>query len=134
MNMPAAYGFQCTVITPERQVFDAAADFVALPAHDGEIGILQNRAPLLCKLGIGILRILTGVQTQRMFIDGGFAQMLDNELIILTARAATAEQIDPQAEEAALAAARRLRPTDPEAQATRRRDIERASAKLKLVR
>jgi F-type H+-transporting ATPase subunit epsilon len=125
-NMPATYGFQCTVITPERQVFDAAVDFVALPAHDGEIGILQNRAPLLCKLGIGILRILIGTETQRMFIDGGFAQMLENELTVLTARAATAEQVDPQAEEAALAAARNLRARDAEA--------ERASAKLKLVR
>lgn len=132
--MPATYGFQCTVITPERQVFDATADFVAMPAHDGEIGILQNRAPLLCKLGIGILRIATGADTQRMFIDGGFAQMLDNELTVLTARAATADQIDPEAEEAALAAARQIRTTNAEALANRRRDIDRASAKLKLVR
>ena len=46
--MPA---LTCSVITPEAQVFDGAAESVVVPAHDGEIGILFNRAPLLAKLG-----------------------------------------------------------------------------------
>ena len=127
-------GFQCTVITPERQVFDAAVEFVALPAHDGEIGILQHRAPLLCKLGIGILRLHSGGSIQQMFVDGGFAQMLGNELVILTAQARTPDEIDVQAEQVALKQAKSVRTTDSAAQADRRRNIDRASAKLKLTR
>ena len=47
--------FQIAVVTPDAQVFDRRAGSAVLPAHDGEIGILRGRAPLLCKLGIGVL-------------------------------------------------------------------------------
>ena len=79
---------KCSVITPERQVLDTAATQVIIPAHDGLIGILFNRAPLLCELGKGTLRINTvGEGEKQIPIDGGFAQVLDNEVIVLTERA-----------------------------------------------
>lgn len=126
--------FQCTVITPERQVFDARVAFVALPAHDGEIGLLPNRAPLVCKLGIGILRLETREgRLERMFVDGGFAQMLDNHLVVLTQQARRPEEIDAAAERAALDQARRIRTTDAQALADRQLAVRRASARLKLT-
>jgi len=76
--------FHCSVVTPERAVLDTEATFVAFPAHDGEIGILHNRAPLLCQLGKGVLRVENGNITNRFDIQGGFAQMVDNKLTILT--------------------------------------------------
>jgi F-type H+-transporting ATPase subunit epsilon len=51
--------FHCSVITPERKVLECDATFVAFPAYDGEMGVLPRRAPLVCKLGIGPLRIET---------------------------------------------------------------------------
>ena len=51
--------FKCTILTPERAVLDTSASFVAIPAHDGEIGIMVSRAPLLCRLGVGIVRMET---------------------------------------------------------------------------
>ena len=45
--------FQCTVVTPEEQAFDAQVTQAILPAHDGLVGILTDRAPLLVKLGTG---------------------------------------------------------------------------------
>lgn len=76
--------FHCSVVTPERAVLDTEATFVAFPAHDGEIGILHNRAPLLCQLGKGVLRVEHGKTTHKFQIEGGFAQMVDNKLTILT--------------------------------------------------
>ncbi len=76
--------FHCSVVTPERAVLDTDATFVAFPAHDGEIGILYNRAPLLCQLGKGTLRVELGKASHRFSIEGGFAQMVDNKLTILT--------------------------------------------------
>lgn len=76
--------FHCSVVTPERAVLDTDATFVAFPAHDGEIGILHNRAPLLCQLGKGTLRVELGKESHRFSIEGGFAQMVDNKLTILT--------------------------------------------------
>lgn len=85
----------CSVITPEAQVFDGPADAVVIPAHDGEIGILPQRAPLLAKLGAGLMRLTTpGGGHENWFIDGGFAQVVDNRVIVLTQRALRPEQID----------------------------------------
>ncbi|MFQ5410985.1 MAG: F0F1 ATP synthase subunit epsilon [Phycisphaerae bacterium] len=75
----------CSVITPEEQVLETTADQVIIPAHDGKIGILNMRAPLLCELGQGTLRIDTTEAGQKSVeISGGFAQVLHNEVIILT--------------------------------------------------
>lgn len=41
--------FHCSVVTPERAVLECEASFAAFPAHDGEIGIMPQRAPLLCR-------------------------------------------------------------------------------------
>ena len=44
--------FQCVIVTPEAQVFDQQVTQAIVPAHDGLVGILTDRAPLLVKLGI----------------------------------------------------------------------------------
>ncbi len=82
-----------TVITPERQVLDVQADAVVIPAHDGELGVLRDRAALMCELGIGQLRYTQASQTRRLFIDGGFAQVFDNHVTVLTSQALPAEMV-----------------------------------------
>lgn len=84
---------QVSVITPERQVLAEQADEVVIPAHDGELGVLNLRAPLMCELGIGQLRYMKGGQARRVFIDGGFAQVLENRVVVLTGRALRSEEI-----------------------------------------
>ncbi len=84
------------VVTPERQVLAETAESVVIPAHDGELGVLPQRAPLMCELGIGQLRYQKGGQTHRLFIDGGFAQIHDNHIIVLTEAAARPEEISDE--------------------------------------
>jgi F-type H+-transporting ATPase subunit epsilon len=98
--------FHLSVITPERAVLESEASFVAFPAWDGEVGILHGRAPLLFKLGIGKLRAETPSGEQVFYIDGGFAQMVEDRLTILTQQAKRPQEIDRAAAEKALAAAR----------------------------
>lgn len=81
------------VITPERQVLETTTDSVVIPAHDGELGVLRDRAPLMCELGIGQLRYRENGGLRRMFIDGGFAQVNQNSVTVLTNAAVSAEQI-----------------------------------------
>ena len=81
------------VVTPERQVLQQTADAVVIPAHDGELGILFDRAPLMCELGIGQMRYRQGGAVRRLFIDGGFAQVYANNVTVLTEHAAPAEEI-----------------------------------------
>ncbi len=88
---------QCIVVTPERAVLDQAADFVALPMYDGELGVLPGRAPLIGRLGSGELRLRHGNTSDRYFIDGGFAQVRNDQVTVLTQQAIKAEAIDHEA-------------------------------------
>jgi len=126
--------FRCTVVTPERPVLDVAANFVALPAHDGEIGILHNRAPLLAKLGIGVLRVETGGEKHLLYVDGGFAQIVHNRLTILTEQAKKAEEIDAKAANQKLVEAKAMPAHTPEAVEQRSREIKRANIQLQLAK
>jgi len=60
---------------------------VVFPAHDGRVGIWHNHIPMLCKLGMGMMKIthiLPDVDTPLseilLFIDGGFALLAANVL------------------------------------------------------
>ena len=92
--MSGSKTFNCQLITPEAMVLDAEAQSVVLSAHDGQMGILRDRAPLLCKLGIGELRVTTAERTQRYYVDGGFAHVLGNQVTVLTQQALPTEQIN----------------------------------------
>ena len=127
--------FQCTVVTPEQQALDESAEQVVLPGHDGQIGILTGRAPLLVKLGVGPLRVdLAGGGRRYFLVDGGVAQMRDDKLTVLTTIATAADQIDVSAAQADLAKAEAEHPADAAAQVDRRRRIDRAKAAESVAR
>ena len=133
--MVANKTLQCSVITPEEKVFEAAATAVVLPAHDGQVGILRDRAPLLCELGTGTLRIDTvDAGPREFFVDGGFAQVLNNEVTILTERAASAENISRAAAEKALTEAKRMSNVGIDAVTNRRKAIQRAETQIRMAR
>jgi F-type H+-transporting ATPase subunit epsilon len=125
--------FQCSVITPEREVLDTEATFVAFPAHDGEVGILRDRAPLLFKMGIGVLRVETPEAEHKFFVDGGFAQMVDNRLTLLTEQARRAEDIDRAAAERALSEAKALPMVTDAEFAAHQKAVQRAEVQVKLA-
>jgi F-type H+-transporting ATPase subunit epsilon len=131
--MSPSENFHCSVVTPERAVLECEAKFVALPAWDGEIGILRGRAPLLCKLGIGRLRIETATEKYVLFVDGGFAEMLGDQLTILTEDAKTAAELDRQTASSQLEAARALTVSDDASFEARQKALERARAQLRLA-
>lgn len=77
--------FHCDIVTPDREVFNQSVTGAILPAHDGMIGILTGRAPLLVRLGQGTLTAHAATGGDRVFqIKGGVAQMKDNHLTVLT--------------------------------------------------
>ena len=77
----------CSLITPEQAVFEKEASYVDLPAHDGQMGFMANRAPLLVKLGTGVLTVKGAGGETKVKISGGFAQMKGNTLAVLTDKA-----------------------------------------------
>jgi F-type H+-transporting ATPase subunit epsilon len=123
----------CVVVTPETTVVDEPADFVALPLYDGEVGILPGRAPLIGRLGYGELRIRYGGKSQSYYVDGGFVQVADNVVSILTNRAVPADRLDSQAASLQLEAAIQRRAAGDEEQAIRDRLIAQSRAQLRLA-
>jgi len=91
----SAMSMKCIVVTPEKTALTQEADFVVIPLVDGECGILPNHAPLIARLGAGELRI-TGTDGQRThyYIEGGFAEVLDNTIALLTMYALPAEDLN----------------------------------------
>lgn len=126
--------FQCSVITPEAAIFEGAVKFVSLPVHDGQIGILPQRAPLLAKLGSGKLRVESDGDHQVWFVDAGFAQMIDNQLTILTQTALRPEQLDRAAAQKMLEGSRGIVATDDVAARKKQRLQDSARARLNMAR
>ena len=128
--------FQCVIVTPEQQVLDESVTQVIVPAHDGQIGILTDRAPLLVKLGLGPLRIdpAAGGTSRLLFVEGGIAQMKDNRLTILTNEAIPANEIDAESARAEFAEASAHQPTDPKGAEERQRRLRRARVMQEMAR
>ena len=74
-----------SVISPEATLFEGVANSVTAPAFDGEVGILLNHAPMVTTLGAGELRIGDGAQ--RFRVEGGFLQVVDNVVRVVTEKA-----------------------------------------------
>jgi F-type H+-transporting ATPase subunit epsilon len=65
-------------------LFEGDVESVIAPAFDGEVGILQDHAPMMTLLGRGELRLRTGGDTRRFAVEGGFLQVVDNTVRVVT--------------------------------------------------
>ena len=124
---------QCIVVTPERTVCDRPAEFVALTLFDGEIGIASAHAPLIGRLGNGEMRIVNQDETVRYYVEGGFVEVLDNVVSVLTNRAIPAEELDPAVAAEQLATAQSRPGNTPELMAARDRAIEQSRAQARVA-
>jgi len=124
---------RCTVVTPEATVVDTPADFVALPLYDGEAGVLPGRAPLIGRLGYGELRVRVGRAEQRYYVDGGFVQVANNLVSVLTNRAVPVDKLDAGAASELLRTAVARRASGHEEMAIRERLISQARGQLRVA-
>ena len=84
----------CIVVTPEETAFETDADSVIVPLFDGEKGVMTDHAPMIGRLGNGTLTLTTGGTTESHYVEGGFIQVLDNVVSILTNRVAAIEDFN----------------------------------------
>ena len=78
------------VLSPEATVYEGEADAVVAPAFNGSLGILRGHAPLMALLGEGSLRITHGGDERSYHVAGGFLQVADNRVTVLSERAEAA--------------------------------------------
>jgi len=125
---------RCIVVTPEATVLDGEASFVALPLYDGEVGIARNHSPMIGRLGFGEMRIRSGDDTSRYYVDGGFVQVADNLVSVLTNRAIPSATVDGDAAQALFDAALSRKAAGDEQIALRERALSQARAQLRIAR
>ncbi|MBE9038129.1 ATP synthase F1 subunit epsilon [aff. Roholtiella sp. LEGE 12411] len=84
------------VISPDKTVWDAAAEEVVLPSTTGQLGILTGHAPLLTALDTGVMRVRAAKNQnwQAIALLGGFAEIEENEVTILVNGAERGDKIN----------------------------------------
>jgi F-type H+-transporting ATPase subunit epsilon len=90
---------QCEIVTLEAKLFSADVHFVVLPAAEGEMGVLPDHEPVVTTLNPGSVRVTVeeGSQPVSFIVDGGYAQIDGERVIVLADRAAAVEEIDATA-------------------------------------
>jgi F-type H+-transporting ATPase subunit epsilon len=130
----AASEMTVTVVTPEETVLVTTSSSVVLPLFDGEVGILRGHAPLIGRLGYGEMRLTTATGVITLYVDGGFVQVADDVVNVMTGRAMPVANINAAAAEAQLQAAL-VQPTNgEEGIAARQRTLDQARAQLRLAK
>ena len=122
------------VVTPETTLLDDAADFVALPLFDGEIGIAPLHSPMIGRLGFGEMRIVRNEVERRIYVDGGFVQVADNVVSVLTNRSVDVKDLNAAAAEEQLKTAMKQKADTDELLAIRDRAVAQSRAQLRAVR
>jgi F-type H+-transporting ATPase subunit epsilon len=105
--------FKFDLVSPERVLMSEAAEEVLVPGADGDFTVLASHAPVIAMLRPGVISAkLAGGKTTRLFVMGGFAEVLPDSLTVLAERAMPVDAMDAavvaretRAAEAELAAA-----------------------------
>jgi F-type H+-transporting ATPase subunit epsilon len=88
--------FHFELVSPDRLVFSGEVDQVDVPGEEGEFGVLAGHAPYIATLKPGMLKIYSGSGvSQRIVVQGGFAEVGPGGLTVLAERAMPAEEFDP---------------------------------------
>ena len=92
--------FEIEIATPERLLAREKVIRAQIPAKDGYIGVLPDHAPLLSELGIGAMTYTTPDDRHfSLAVGGGFLEIYNNVVRVLTDFAEKAQEINVGAAE-----------------------------------
>ena len=94
---------QFQIITPVRTALQAAVTSIQLPAVAGEMEFLPGHADLIAAVANGelVYKPENG-EAQSLFVGGGFLQVENEKVLLVTDTALVADEIDPSAVQAAI--------------------------------
>ena len=121
------------IVSPERVLYSGDGDMVVARAADGDIAFLPGHAPFIGALGISSVRVLLEQHgEQAAAVHGGFVEVNNDHVIVLSDVAELPEQIDvPRAQEAKARAEAALRADEHDEEA--RAALARAETRLEVA-
>jgi F-type H+-transporting ATPase subunit epsilon len=125
------------LVTPEKVAWSAPADFVVLPAFEGEMGVLPGHMPFLVQLAEGEVRVTENKQVRRFAVSGGFAEIKDDVIALFAETAEQSDQINAERARQSLerAKAEVVKPgLDPMVLAQMEAAMRRAQVRLNVAR
>ena len=86
------------LVSPEKVLLDREVSQVVIPGLEGDIGVLPGHAPLLSLLRPGVISVYEDDQILvRMFISGGFSEIIPERCTALVTEATPIEALDKSA-------------------------------------
>ena len=82
------------VVSPEKLVLSKSVDMVTISGTEGDFGVLPGHAPIVSSIRPGILEIESDKEIQKMFIGGGFIEVLLDKVSILATEVLSSEDIN----------------------------------------
>jgi F-type H+-transporting ATPase subunit epsilon len=119
------------VITPDRVAIDTTADSIVFPAVDGLMGVLPKHAAMVAALDAGALTYKQAGKEHVLFVSGGFAEVRNNTVRLVTQAGEPASEID---EERAREAEKRARARLDEVRGSHTKDVDLLRAEAALRR
>jgi F-type H+-transporting ATPase subunit epsilon len=87
--------FQFELVSPERQLISEPVEQVVVPGADGYFTVLKGHAPFMSTMKPGVVDVVNGGETLRIFVRGGFADVSVAGLTILAEQAIPLDDVDP---------------------------------------
>ena len=97
------------LVSPERLLRAVDVYMVVVPGSEGDFGVLPGHAPLMSTIRPGTIAVYPNSMNdvpERIFIDGGFAEVSPNGLTILAESATPVGELNVEAAAQGLAEAR----------------------------
>ena len=128
--------FTLKIVTPDRVFYQGEVSMVEFNTTEGEIGVLKGHVPTTVIISPGILTITEAEETKEAALHAGFAEVLQNEVVILAEIIEGPEEIDEErAKRARERAEERLRTKTPETDILRAETaLQRAMARIHVIK
>lgn len=123
----------CIVVTPAETAVETEVNSISLPLFDGDKGVMVDHAPMIGRLGSGELKLQGSEGASRFYIEGGFVQVLDNTVSILTNRVIGVEDLDSNTIQQELSDALAMPGKNDEELDVRERAVDAARAQLRVA-
>lgn len=128
--------FTLKIVTPDRVFYQGEVSMVEFNTTEGEIGVLKGHVPTTVIVSPGILTITEVEGAKEAALHAGFAEILQNEVVILAEIIEWPEEIDEErAKRAKERAEERLRTKTPETDILRAETaLQRAMARIHVIK
>ncbi len=102
--------FNVLISTPDKIYYNGLADSLVCPEPGGYFGVLARHTQMVAAIGMGIIKVSLGAETQFIVVDGGVAEIAPEGTMIFADFAVLAKDPTDAEEKLAEAIARQVAP------------------------